>query len=282
MDQTKGSPEVKIGLIDGPVVMSHPDFAIEQIHQFSRNTGGSCTISNSIACLHGTFIAGVLCAKRSSVVPGICPGSTLLIRPIFKETALRGGMPSATPVELSEAIMECIKAGVHVINLSAALLEPSLRDEHELEGALDHAARRGVIVVAAAGNQGTVGGSAITRHPWVIPVTACDLTGRPLDQSNIGRAIGRHGLRAPGDSIIGLGTGRNTRIMGGTSVAAPFVTGAITLLWSLFPNATATQIIASLTGAYVYRRHSLVPPLLNGWAAYNAMTVLGKPKRSLA
>ena len=75
------------------------------------------------------------------------------------------GMPSATPRELAEAIIECINAGARVINLSAALGEPSARAERELEEALDYARSSGVIVVVAAGNQGTVGSSAITRHP---------------------------------------------------------------------------------------------------------------------
>ena len=49
-------------------------------------------------------------------------------------------------------------------------------------------------MVAAAGNQGTLGSSAITRHPWVIPVVACDLRGRPMNESNLGSSIGRRGL----------------------------------------------------------------------------------------
>ncbi len=226
MDQTSGRPEVKIGLIDGPVATGHPDLAGKKIHKISRNAGGVCTITDSIACLHGTFVAGVLCAKRGSVAPAICPDCTLLLRPIFKEAALRnGGIPSATPGELSEAIIECIEAGANIINLSSALSEPSSKGERELEEALNYSANRAVMIVAAAGNQGTVGSSAITRHPWVVPVTACDLRGGPINQSNIGRAIGRQGLRAPGDNIIGLGADGNTRIMGRIQCSSPFCYG---------------------------------------------------------
>ena len=103
-------------------------------------------------------------------------------------------MPSATPRELAAAIIECIDAGARVINLSLALAQPSIKGEQALEEALDQAVRRGVIVVAAAGNQGTLGSSAITRHPWVIPVVACDRRGRPMNDSNLGSSIGRRGL----------------------------------------------------------------------------------------
>ena len=84
-------------------------------------------------------------------------------------------MPSATPQELAAAIIECIDAGARVISLSLALSQPSCKGERELEEAFNQTARRGVIVVAAAGNHGSVGSSAITRHPWVIPVVAYDL-----------------------------------------------------------------------------------------------------------
>ena len=114
-------------------------------------------------------------------------------------------MPSATPKELAAAIIECIDAGARVINLSVSLAQPSTTGEQSLEDALDQALKRSVIVVAAAGNQGTLGSSVITRHPWVIPVVACDARGRPMNESNLGSSIGRRGLRAPGDAITSLG-----------------------------------------------------------------------------
>ena len=80
-----------------------------------------------------------------------------------------------------------------MLNLSAAIAQPSSKSERALEEALDQAARRGVIVVAAAGNQGTLGATAITQHPWVIPVVAYDLRGRPIGHSNLGNSIGGGG-----------------------------------------------------------------------------------------
>ena len=120
-----------------------------------------------------------------SVAPAIAPGCTLLLRPIFAE-ALNGNgqMPSATPEELAEAIIASVDGGARVINLSSALVQPSPKGERKLEEALNHAAYHGAITVAAAGNQGTVGSSAITRHSWVIPVAACDSRARPLSESD--------------------------------------------------------------------------------------------------
>ena len=272
MERTSGRAEIMVGLIDGPVVVNHPDLVSENIREVPGKLSGACAQASNAACMHGTFVAGILCARRTSPAPAICPNCTLLVRPIFPETVSGNGqVPSATPEELALAIVECIEAGSRVLNLSAALAQPSSKGERKLEDALDYAAKRGVIAVAAAGNQGTLGSSAITRHPWVIPVAACDLRGRPVSQSNLGSSIGRRGLRAPGEEITSLGTDSKPLTFGGTSAATPFVTGAIALLWSEFPAATAAEIRFAVTQAYAQRRTTVVPPLLDAWAAYQLM-----------
>jgi subtilisin family serine protease len=187
-------------------------------------------------------------------------------------------MPSTTSTELAAAIIETVDAGARVLNVSAALAPSSIQGERELGEALDYAARHGVIAVVAAGNQGTLGSSAITRHPWVIPVVGCDLRGRPLRQSNIGSSIGRWGLSAPGEDITSLGTEGQPRTFGGTSAATPFVTGTIALLWSAFPAATAAEVKLAVTRADAKRRMTVVPPLLDAWAAYQYM-VKGHARR---
>ena len=180
-------------------------------------------------------------------------------------------MPNATPEELAEAIVDSVDAGARIINLSSALAQPSPKAESKLEEALNYAAHRRVIIVAAAGNQGTVGSSAITRHPYVIPVAACNGQGRPLSESNLGDSIGRRGLSAPGENITSLGTNGKPQTFGGTSAAAPFVTGVIALLWSEFPGASAAQIKLAVTQAGTRRRKTIAPPLLDAWAAHQAI-----------
>jgi subtilisin family serine protease len=177
MKISEGIPETGVGLMDGPVVIDHPDLASENIREVPGGLSSRCARTDSVACTHGTFVAGILSAKRGSSAPAICPACTLLVQPIFKEATTQGNgqLPSASPGELADAILECIRTGAQVLNLSLALAQPSSREERKLEEALDYAARRGVIVVAAAGNQGAVASSAITRHPWVIPVVGCEL-----------------------------------------------------------------------------------------------------------
>lgn len=273
MSRGQGRREVVVALIDGPVAVDHPDLSQSTMKEIPGAVGGSCSRRESMACMHGTFVAGMLVARRGAQAPAICPGCTLLLRPIFAENKNGDGrMPSATPEELATAITDVIGAGAKVINLSAALTNPLSRGEQQLEQALDYAAQRGVLVVAAAGNQGTVGSSAITRHPWVIPVTSCDLHGRPTAESNLGSSIGRWGLAAPGENIVSLGTDGKPQTSAGTSAAAPFVTGTIALLWSEFATASAAQIKLAVTQAGKPSRRTIAPPLLDAWAAYGAMS----------
>jgi subtilisin family serine protease len=275
MQIASGRPEIIIGLIDGPVALNHPDLVGANIRAFPGNLAGMCATSGSSACTHGTFVAGILCARRNSPAPAICPSCTLLVRPIFTDRIpTNASIPSSTPEELAAAIIDCIDAGAHLINMSVALTQPSTRGHQELQGALDLAAQRGVITVVAAGNQGTLGSSVITRHPWAIPVVACDSLGRPMNQSNLGGSIGRRGLSAPGDNITSLGAEGSPITFGGTSVAAPLVTGAVALLWSEFPTATAAAVKLAVTQADAPRRASVVPPVLDAWTAYQ---ILGTP-----
>lgn len=272
MELSAGRPEIVIGLIDGPVVTDHPDLTIGHIRELPGKSSSACVRKDSAACRHGTFVAGVLSAKRGSSAPAICPDCTLLVRPVFTETE-PGDLeqPSAEPGELAAAILACIEAGARVLNLSLALMQSSARAKLTLLGALDHAVRRGALIIAAAGNQGTVGSTAITAHPWVIPVAACGSSGRPLNESNLGHSIGRNGFRAPGEQITSLGSEGEPLTLGGTSAAAPFVTGAIALVWSQFPSASAAQIRSAFIHAHAQARTNVTPPLLNAWAAYQLL-----------
>jgi subtilisin family serine protease len=268
MALSSGSAEIGVGLVDGPVAVDQPDLAGANIRPVGDDHS-ACSRSGSGACVHGTFVAGILAARRGSPAPAICPGCTLLVRPIFRETTADGALPTATPDDVGRAIVECVNTGARIVNLSAATGEPTTRVEQSLRQALDHVARRGALVVAAAGNQAALGSSEITRHPGVMPVVAYDLGGRPMDQSNFGRSLGRWGLGAPGDGIVSLAADGTAAPRAGTSFAAAFVTGAIALLWSLFPTADAGNLRRAL--AHGFRRTTVIPPLMDAQAAHELL-----------
>jgi subtilisin family serine protease len=192
MERSSGSSAIGIGLVDGPVALDHPDLA----GRTSAVSVGTAPPARDPPARRASTARTWRASSWPGAArrrPGICPGCTLLVRPIFHETKANGTLSLAMPDEVGQAIVECVNAGARIVNLSAATGEPTIRTEARLRQALDHAVRRGALVVAAAGNQSALGSSDITRHPGVIPVVGDDLAGRPMDQSNFGRSTGNWG-----------------------------------------------------------------------------------------
>lgn len=275
MARTSGRPDVLVAVIDGPVLMEDPTLWGRKVQQLGR-APATCERADSPACMHGTRVVSLLAAKRNSGTPAICPDCTLMVRPIFSEngSASTKGVPHATSGQLAEAIVESVDGGAKVLNLSVSVTGP-LFGQTALDEALIYAAAREVITVAAIGNEAVGWDSPLTRHPWVVPVTACDATGQPVDGSTGGSSVAKWGLRAPGQNIPSIDAAGKLSAVSGTSAAAPFVTGAAALLHSLFPRATGRTVKQALLGKRSGQRLSIVPPLLNAEAAYQSLVVGG-------
>jgi subtilisin family serine protease len=286
MKLSAGRPDITIGLIDGPVDLNHPAFDGSTIAVSKESLLSTCRTASSIACMHGTFIAGILCAKRGFSAPAICPRCTLLIRPIFTDTLQsnkkypinakerQNGIyfPASNPAELSKAIVEVVDRGANIINLSLGLSNSSITIHTELQDAYNYACNKGVIIVASSGNQGNIGGMSHIDNNWIIPVASCNQYGYLDFVSNIGCSIGKRGLLAPGVNITSASSGGGYIQMSGTSCATPFVTGSIALLWSMFPNASAAQLIYSIRMVlYRFHHRSIIPPILNAELAYTIL-----------
>lgn len=282
MQQTSGHPDIKIGLVDGPVFFSHPDLEHKSLYLLGEDA--KQFHEASIAVQHGTAVAGVLKAKRGGAAPAICPDCSLLVRPIFAISSSADKMlPGTTLTELAHAIFDCVQAGARLLNLSVGLVQTATSGKQEFVEALDYAVRREVLIVAAAGNQGWIGDSLLTAFPGTLPVVACDLQGHPLTDSNLGISAGKRGLSAPGVDLPSLGLGDKPFLLTGTSAATPLVTGTLALLWSLFPAATAAQLRYAILGVADSKRTTIVPPLLHAWNAYHVLATIvhQNPKRRI-
>ncbi|RZU01699.1 subtilase family protein [Kribbella rubisoli] len=271
MDQTVGRAEIVVALLDGPVVTDHPAF----VHSMIRTVGGSdgkCARPDEAACRHGTAVAGILCATRGvSEAPGIAPGCVVLNRPVIPESG-PGGHLEAGPDELAEALVEVTRAGAKVINVSLAMSPSPMTQHSVISRALDYALLRGALVVAAAGNDGELSSTTITRHPAVVPVVSYDEDGRPIGHSNFSASTARRGVGAPGAGVRSITPAGGSVELRGTSFATALISGTAALLWSLFPRCGAADIRAALTLGRNRRALSLIPPLADAKAAHEYLT----------
>ena len=97
MKLTSGRSEIVVGMVDGPIAISHGDLVRSRIRQVAGETPAECAQTSSVACVHGTFVAGILSARRGSAAPAICPDCTLLVSPVFLETATGSGAAKRHP-----------------------------------------------------------------------------------------------------------------------------------------------------------------------------------------
>jgi subtilisin family serine protease len=256
----RGDPDVVIGLVDGPVAIDHPGLEPCQVHGMTlpvRWCQGGCP---------GTFVAGVLVGRRDSSAPALCPGCTLVSRPVRGDVADDGGDVEASPDQIAAAIEDCLEAGARIVNVSVVLPPAAAEGSAALTAVLDRAARRGVLLVVAAGPAPR--GSALSLHPWVVPVAACTATGVPLPSAQLGPRLARRTLLAPGEHITSLDGRGGLVIRSGAAAAVPFVSGTAALLWSALPDTGVDALRHALLCTAHGSPVTSTPRLLDAWAAY--------------
>lgn len=188
---------------------------------------------------HGTLVAGVLVASRGNGrgIAGMGAFTVLAIRVLDENNR-------APCARVAAGIVAAVEQGADVINLSLSCSS----DDPALRLAVDHAARRGVLVVAAAGNlHATRPQDCVTypaRLPGVLAVGAVDASLAAAPFSCRGDALD---LVAPGVDVLSTSLA-GYAFVSGTSVAAPHVAAAAALLKSASPEATAEEIRGRLLG----------------------------------
>jgi hypothetical protein len=244
-----------VAVVDGPYDLA----ALSRILTRAPVSLGtvSCALDPSDACNHGTFIMGLLGARRDALIPGLCPDCRLLHLPLFIDE----NAPSAGVAELANAIRVAVAAGARLINLSLAILDDDLQNDPGLASALDYAEANGAVVLVAAGNQGRLAMGQLLSHPATIPVVAVDATHRLLPDSNFGPTISRRGVAALGHQVIGYAPGGGTTVMSGSSVATAVATGTLAQVWSACPDVAGAEILAAV--ARLAPRNGSIPPILD-------------------
>ena len=228
--ETMGEPDICIAVLDGPVDQSHPCFARAQLTRLETLVSGAA--AQGVASQHGTHVASLIWGYHGSSVRGIAPGCRGLIVPVFAE-GKHGELVPCSQIDLARAITQAVEQGAHVINISSGELTPSGEPHASLARAVRLCADNGVLIVAAAGNDGCQCLNVPAAVPSVLAVGAIDAQGAPLASSNWGPLYQIQGILAPGENILGAAPGGGVAIRSGTSFATAIVSGIVGLLLSI-------------------------------------------------
>lgn len=222
--------DVIIGLVDSGVELTHQDLAGNILPDGKDFGDDDDDPTDEYG--HGTQVCGVIAAIQDNDlgISGIAPESKILPLKVSVENT---GTFTASAV--AEAIIYASDRGARIINISLALAE----DPQVVRDAVDYAATKGVLLVAAAGQD--VGGPVLfpASLEKIIAVSATDEDSGFWFKSNKGPEIE---LSAPGKDIYTTQRGGGYTTRSGTSLSAPMVSAVAALLIAHCPGLTRDQI----------------------------------------
>ncbi|HYD27264.1 S8 family serine peptidase [Brevundimonas sp.] len=197
----------RLGLIDTGVDAGHPALAGATVRQ--RGFAGAERPGG-----HGTAVASLL-AGRAGAFSGAAPGATLFVADVY------GGSPAGgSSTGVAQALAWMVQNEVPVVNVSLVGPRNAL-----VEAAVRRATGRGVIIVAAAGNDGPAAPPLYpASYPGVVGVTAVNARGRVLPEAARGPQVD---FAAPGADMAAAGPGQGYVSVRGASFAAPLVAGLL-------------------------------------------------------
>ena len=236
-DVTTGSSNVKIAILDTGIDQDHPDLSSKIAA--NKNFTTSSTVDDLYG--HGTHCAGIAAAitNNSIGVAGVGFNTSLMNGKVLDDKG------SGYYSWIASGITWATNNGAKVISMSLGGSSGS----STLENAVNYAWNNGVVVVAAAGNNGNTAPSYPAYYANCIAVAATDQTDAKASFSTYGSWVD---VAAPGVSIYStlpnhsnsIGT-VNYGYLSGTSMATPHVAGLAALVWSTTSYGTSNTSVRS-------------------------------------
>ncbi|NTV65225.1 MAG: peptidase S8, partial [Oscillochloris sp.] len=232
-DITTGS-DIVVAVLDTGIDASHVDLNGKALGGFNAFTGDSNTQDDNG---HGTEVSGLIAANADNAegIAGVCWGCKIL--PV-KVLDSQGGGDDAS---VASGIRWATDHGARIINMSLGGSEES----QTLRDAVNYAASRGVLLVAASGNEREDGNptSYPAAYETVIAVGATGNTDVVTGFSNTGPYLD---LAAPGVGLWTTLAGGSYGTPNGTSFSSPYVAGAAALVITVRPDLPSQDITCIL------------------------------------
>lgn len=277
---SRGSSSVTVAVLDTGVLTAHPDLSANLVAGYDYvgdgslgsedadpNDPGDKTISGQRSSFHGTHVAGTIAAAANNIGgTGIAPNVKIMpIRVLgaeggFASDIIAGVCFAAQLTQSNSAVCANSNASsfpADIINLSLGGPGFSNIEQAVYDAAID----KGIIVIAAAGNESTSSPSYPAAYEQVISVAAIGRTLNQASYSNFGSTID---VAAPGgDFAVDSGvlstwgddlSGPAILTYGslqGTSMAAPHVAGVAALMKSAQADLTHNEFLGHLSAGHL-------------------------------
>lgn len=254
-DKTQGNDSTIIAIVDTGVDWDHEDLIsnmwsnADEIAGNSKDDDGNGFVDDAKGWDfvsndsdpdddkgHGTHVAGIAAAKGNNGkgVAGVVWNCKIMPVKVLDSTG------SGWDSDVAEGIVYAADNGAKIINLS--LGGPSATSY--CRDACSYAWSKGCIIVAASGNDAMSNFEQYPAcYPTVISVGATDSNDLRYVNSNYGPNLE---ITAPGAYICSTYMGNGYRLMTGTSMATPVVSGSAAMVWAMNPTYTNTQVRSKL------------------------------------
>jgi subtilisin family serine protease len=235
-DLAQGYSTIIVAVVDNAIQTTHPDLASKMWPGYDVADGDNNPNPPNNNFSHGTHVAGIIGAATNNGVGIASIGYNTGIMPV------KANKNTNSPNSIShgyEGVIWAADHGANIINMSWGGSGYSTTGAN----AIDYAWSRGVILVAAAGNNGTNAPVYPAAYSNVIAVAATDINDHVASFSNFGTYVD---VCAPGVNIYSTVPSNNYDYKSGTSMAAPMVAGLAGLLMSAKSTVTRQEVIDCL------------------------------------
>ncbi|MBA3704435.1 MAG: S8 family serine peptidase [Bacteroidetes bacterium] len=237
---TKGSPSIKIAVLDTGVNLNHRELEGKIVKPMDFVNLEGLDTAQFIGDLidaddipedevgHGTHVSGIIAAQGIEMDEGVCPGCKVMPVRVLATMKTGNKVVGAGIIDnINSGIKYAVDNGADIINMSLGIKHEGGGLPHE--DVINYALSKNVTIVAASGNDGTSEKYYPGALPGVIAVGAVDDSGTVTNFTSYGANIT---VVAPGLNIYSSYTRNTYAFASGTSQAAPFVCGTIGLLKS--------------------------------------------------
>ncbi len=205
-------PEVRVAIIDSGICQ-HFELSGKVLQGYDF-VDGDANPQDEMG--HGCAVAGIVAANWDGQgIAGIAPNARLLVYRVLNAQG------SGRYSHVASAIVRAVDEGAQIINMSLG----GVNSSQLLQDAVNYASSKGVMLIAAAGNNGIDSALYPAAYANVVSVGAFDSEGLRAPFSNYGKVD----IWAPGVDVLSLTLADDYNVFSGTSFAAPNVTGLAAL-----------------------------------------------------